>query len=639
MGGGSSTSFSPNCHGTSASTACVSCFQGHNQGEELSDVQPHQMHGGMVIERQAVDTSLASDLEKLGLQPNSIVLQDADVGLSAKESQCGSAGEEAQTPMEVRPNFLAAAAKVVPDGKERTRAQSWSEFPAHMRGMSLRELWQFYEKNKAFIEKPRWRCGKCRKSAEEDVGPCPFCGHDEGEVGTRNLYEINRGIIKPTCQARALSYVELLMEQRSDKAPIAADVFVSHWWGEEFKTTIDTLDHYARTRQSAELPWMRVAVAYSVISITSPILIAILAVACGFQDVLDAHPFNVFTLINLLVIVIFMVIFTKCFRGYKMKNYLDTSFWICAFANNQFAVDHAMPLDNDAATTSFALALQGDSVKEMVAILDKEAMIYSRIWCVFELFFTKCLLPARFKRVMDIAIANDRGLVSDGDSSEDTLWHIRKMLEDIRISEAKASNPNDKTIILRSLEGANVQTEDLERELRQIAKGGLLAARLRRKAPWVYAICPFLSISTVLIVRSGFAAYEGKEMIACPIIENPQLHTIGSLIGFSLLSPALCFILCKLVLTHHWLRTTYRLRFLRRALFVAGAVAMPGLILEVSCTGLFDMEEMGYTCGFMWEWLFISMFSLCFAGIVYSIVRDMERFSALRRYVEMALFA
>ena len=56
----------------------------------------------------------------------------------------------------------------------------------------------------------------------------------------------------------------------------------------------------------------------------------------------------------------------------------ETPYWVCAYANNQWALDDA--LTEDPGETSFhkAMALADGTV----SVLDKSGTVFERIWCV-----------------------------------------------------------------------------------------------------------------------------------------------------------------------------------------------------------------------------------------------------------------
>merc|ERR1712137_1246892 len=193
------------------------------------------------------------------------------------------------------------------------------------------------------------------------------------------------GIIKPTCSMSHLSYVEHLRTYSGglpEARPATVDTFVSHWWGEEFPKFVATLKQYARSRSRRLCKRKR-----------------------------DAD---------------------------------DWAFWICAFANNQFAIDHALGVDGDVTSSAFAMALQ-DS-RDVVAVIDAEAQIYRRIWCVFELFYADRMLP---DRKLEVFLANEDGIISTGAVSAEVVDKISRILSEVNICNAQASTEADKTRIWR----------------------------------------------------------------------------------------------------------------------------------------------------------------------------------------------
>ena len=70
-------------------------------------------------------------------------------------------------------------------------------------------------------------------------------------------------------------------------------------------------------------------------------------------------------------------------RGGGMST--DTPVWVCAYANNQWALGEDIPEDPNQSgfTTSMEVA-NGRTI----TILDKDGTVFTRIWCIFELFLT-----------------------------------------------------------------------------------------------------------------------------------------------------------------------------------------------------------------------------------------------------------
>ncbi|CAE7247159.1 unnamed protein product, partial [Symbiodinium sp. CCMP2456] len=195
-------------------------------------------------------------------------------------------------------------------------------------------------------EKRAWRI--CfNRFKPETHGRCSHCGAEggPGRWEERNLYEVVEHMVKPICAQLRVSYVELLRRgpEGEEMEGVKPDTFVSHWWGEEFPKFVRTLTCFAEAR-SRRLPW------------------------------------------------------TVCTTPHR--NPKTWAFWICAFANNQYAIEHALgDFSSDVTprtavmTSAFATAL--DAVSDVVAVLDDRAIIYTRIWCCFELFSVARLIPER----------------------------------------------------------------------------------------------------------------------------------------------------------------------------------------------------------------------------------------------------
>jgi len=79
--------------------------------------------------------------------------------------------------------------------------------------------------------------------------------------------------------------------------------------------------------------------------------------------------------------------FIACIEGHLRDRQLPaatTYYWICAYGNNQWELADAIP---DAITeTAFFKALSLPSVKGVVAIVDPRGVMFTRKWCVYEMF-------------------------------------------------------------------------------------------------------------------------------------------------------------------------------------------------------------------------------------------------------------
>jgi len=398
-----------------------------------------------------------------------------------------------------------------PRGQDRGRRSSWEGLPQHLRGIRLKELFDLCDDHRSWLEDLRWRCGGCHRSCgcgsccggggsrrrlvrentnnvlrwnseEADHGPCPSCGFTEGALQMRNLYEVNAEIIKPFCEGARTSYVELLrITEAGSRADFGGDsqirgapvdTFVSHWWGEEFPMMVRTLKKYAKWR-------------------------------C------DRHVSR-----------------QRKFEGW--------SFWICAFANNQFAVEHATGLEGDVSTSAFAVALQ--NCQEMVAVIDPEAMIYKRIWCTFELFYA-AKLPHKPK----ISLANAGGVFSAGAATRATVVQMHELLSTVRVADAQATVQADRAMIMSALAAAGVGTQQLDRLLRAQVQEGLRMVCLRAKL-FSQLSCHFLCGMTVSLLLGTLQKQRAWGFVAewSWYLEWAILLHIPVVCGFCVLCVFLC---------------------------------------------------------------------------------------------------
>jgi hypothetical protein len=314
------------------------------------------------------------------------------------------------------------------------------------------------------LEQLRWRCSFCHRSCSctlclDDTtarsgqhatchlcqalsGTSPPLTVGDGQLQGRNLYEVVEEMVIPECQDTQTSYVELLRRRTAtsygrlinDLEGVRPQTFVSHWWGEEFRKFIRTLATFAQLR-SKRVPW-RACMAH----LTKP-----------------------------------------CKSGPKAEMW---SFWICAFANNQFAIEHALGDTRQGVTprtavmdSAFATALR--HVDDVVAVLDKEGKVYTRIWCCFELFSVVQLLPARCEgHHLEVFIANETGVVSSG--CGENIRATRKIIDNIETSTAQASKEEDKMMIEHAMLAESTSYDDLDKVLQRLARVGSRSAAHRR---------------------------------------------------------------------------------------------------------------------------------------------------------------
>ena len=377
------------------------------------------------------------------------------VGVS-EESTVDSKEDESEIDLEMP--------KEEPKGRFRSKMESWTLLPEGHRGIRVCELWDFYGPKKEWLECKRWRCDACHRSCPPDFLDntsetcvehlqCFLCEEfATGRFECRNLYEVAAEMIVPACEELQISYVELLRRGSGDSLEgVKPDTFVSHWWGEEFPKFIRALTGFARIR-CANVPWTILA---------------------------------------------------------RKRDYEKWAFWICAFANNQYAIEHALgdfSTDNSprtaVMTSAFATAL--GAVDDVVAVLDDQGKIYTRIWCCFELFSVMRLLPERHGKHLEVFIVDESGVVSSGCGNVKMMTHL---IDKVKTRDADASNAADKAMIEDAMMADGTTHEDLDDVLQNLAKGGLRAFRSRRCLE-LYAVASIIVMGIFALCIFAFAFKE-----------------------------------------------------------------------------------------------------------------------------------
>jgi len=165
------------------------------------------------------------------------------------------------------------------------------------------------------------------------------------------LYDVNRYIIKPFTIETQISFVETLPSTAGPQPP---RFFISHWWGE---TVVDFLS--CLEQAILDFRFNNNGVRY-----------------CGGN-----HES----------------------RGGGMTE--DTPVWICAYANNQWSLSGDITADPKESGFTKAMKI---AKGRTITILDKEGIVFSRIWCIFELYLTLV----------------DSQAGTAGENSKDGLWAV-----------------------------------------------------------------------------------------------------------------------------------------------------------------------------------------------------------------------
>jgi len=144
------------------------------------------------------------------------------------------------------------------------------------------------------------------------------------------LYDAEKYVIRPFTVEKQQSFVTCLPSTAGPQPP---RFFVSHWWGEPVKDFVHCVEQFVRD----------------------------FGLNLNGLSLGDLHDR----------------------RGGGMT--ADTPVWVCAYANDQWHLDK--DITQDPKESGFTKAMRVAEGRT-ITILDKEGDVFSRIWCVFELFLT-----------------------------------------------------------------------------------------------------------------------------------------------------------------------------------------------------------------------------------------------------------
>ena len=155
------------------------------------------------------------------------------------------------------------------------------------------------------------------------------------------LYVVCDKVIKPATEAKKTSFVELVAF-----APQPPKWFVSHWWGEPVFDFIACLEVHSEDHQYEE---------------------RVMTQKVG-------EPWR------------------REWTG-EWKTLVGCAYWVCAYANNQWNVEGE--LSDDPAQSSFRKALE--LAEGTVSILDRGGVVFSRVWCCYEIYVSLDEMRGRLK--------------------------------------------------------------------------------------------------------------------------------------------------------------------------------------------------------------------------------------------------
>ena len=195
-----------------------------------------------------------------------------------------------------------------------------------------------------------------------------------------NLYDLVKYVVNPATAPYKCSFVELVAPPGTTAQ--TPRWFVSHWWGEPVKDFIKAVEYHAVQRFAPRGKW-------------------------EYSDYKRQHE-----------------IVGKPADA-------DATYWICAYANNQHDLSE---LDvKDPRDTPFFKAMQ--LCDGVLVILDKDAIVFTRIWCGFE----QATVAQGKKLLLDIATVHngEPELLTDGFAYELPKDEETQTFEDLQFdSEA-----------------------------------------------------------------------------------------------------------------------------------------------------------------------------------------------------------
>ncbi|CAK9011013.1 Uncharacterized protein SCF082_LOCUS10906 [Durusdinium trenchii] len=137
------------------------------------------------------------------------------------------------------------------------------------------------------------------------------------------------------------------------------------------------------------------------------------------------------------------------------------AYWICTFSNNQYRVQEELG-GHSHEESSFYLALHSPKCKGTAMIMDEEASLLKRSWCLFELLQTvrKSEAEAERKRLQIISASTDSrrefagmffctktGVLNYGQATVEIAMKIGENIKNLSLEHATATSQEDKDMI------------------------------------------------------------------------------------------------------------------------------------------------------------------------------------------------
>jgi len=139
------------------------------------------------------------------------------------------------------------------------------------------------------------------------------------------------------------------------------------------------------------------------------------------------------------------------------------AYWICTFSNNQYRVKEELGVTHE--ESSFFKALHSDRCKGTAMIMDEEASLLKRSWCLFELLQTvrktqsaaaikdaveSCVISEESKhRFAGMFFCTTTGVLNYGHATVELAMKIGQNIKGLSLEHATATSQEDKDMINR----------------------------------------------------------------------------------------------------------------------------------------------------------------------------------------------
>lgn len=154
--------------------------------------------------------------------------------------------------------------------------------------------------------------------------------------------------------------------------------------------------------------------------------------------------------------------FVQCLQRHTaFTGAIDAAYWICSFANNQWAI--AQEIGTDVLDSAFAKVLRS-GVLGVVMVLDQQVQPLTRVWCLFELFLSN-------KTFLQVVFATDCGILGDElCDSVGVALELGRRISCLQVERCQASSELDKQRIFAHLRGELGSLEKMDGIIKEMVR-------------------------------------------------------------------------------------------------------------------------------------------------------------------------